>query len=74
MFGDVDCSREVNAIDGLLVAQLEAGVITTLPCPVLAHVNGDGVVNIVDALLILQYDAGIISRLPVWGLAGRLVG
>lgn len=70
LFGDVDCGGAVNAIDGLMVAQADAGVIASLPCPYLAHVNTDGAINALDALLILQYDAGIIDSLPVWGSGG----
>ena len=42
----------------------EAGKVDYLPCLVLGHVNGDGVVDASDAALILQRVAGLIDSLP----------
>lgn len=64
LVGDVDCSVEINAIDAAFLLQLLAGLITELPCPDAADVNGDGETNAVDAALILQFSAGLISSLP----------
>lgn len=59
--GDVNCDGEADAIDSLLILQLIAGLIDTLPCQGLGDVSGDGLVNSVDAALILQSDAGLID-------------
>ena len=67
VFGDVTCDGGVDAVDGLLIAQFDAGAIASLPCAYAAHVNQDGVIDVVDALLVLQFAAGIVETLPVWG-------
>ena len=62
--GDVDCDRNIGAIDALLVLQRVAALLNSLDCEANADVGGTPGVDSVDALLILQYTAGLISSLP----------
>jgi len=80
LFGDVDCSGEVNAVDALKVLRHVVGleVSQTEPCPDIGStvmvdgvprkwgdVDGDGDVNAVDALKILRHVAGLsVSQQP----------
>ncbi len=57
--GDVTCDESISAIDAALVLQLDAGLLTVLPCPENADVNDDGSTNALDASLILQFVAGL---------------
>jgi hypothetical protein len=59
----VNCANGVDSIDALLVLQLVAALLESLPCDGNADINGGGV-DAVDALLILQYVAGLIDSLP----------
>jgi hypothetical protein len=61
--GDADCSGRTDARDATLVLQLEAQLITTLPCREFADVTGDGAIDARDAALVLQYVAGLLSSL-----------
>lgn len=61
--GDANCNSDVNPVDAALVLQLDAGLLSTLPCATKADVNLDGAVNAVDAALILQYSAGLLVSL-----------
>ena len=65
--GDVDRNGDVNSIDAMLVLQLSAGLIGTLPQFELQDVNGDGAVDSQDALLILQFVAGLVESLKAGG-------
>ena len=65
--GDVDRNGDVNSIDAMLVLQLSAGMIGTLPQFELQDVNGDGAVDSQDALLILQFVAGLVESLKAGG-------
>ena len=60
LLGDVDCSAGRTSIDALLLLQVSAGLLGTLPCPKNADVNGDGSVNSIDAALVLQHIAGLM--------------
>lgn len=62
--GDVNCDAIANSLDALLILQLEAQLISSVPCPLGGDVNGDGFINSSDALLILQFKAGLIDSLP----------
>ena len=63
-FGDVDCNDVVEAVDGLLILQLSAGILDALPCQAAGDVNLDGAVDTLDAALVLQLQAGLIDSLP----------
>ena len=63
--GDVNCNRQTNSVDALLILQYSAGLIDSLLCPQNADVNHDGSINAIDAALILQYVAGLLPSLPV---------
>ena len=58
--GDVDCDGFVTSVDALLILQLRADLISSLPCPENGDVNGDGEISVVDAALILQIAAGLL--------------
>jgi len=45
--------------------QLDAGLISGLPCQSVADAKGDGNVDALDAELVLQFAAGLLSHLPV---------
>ena len=61
--GDVNDDGLVNSLDSLLILQLEAALIATLPNLPSADVNGDGVVNSLDSNFILQFVVGFIPSL-----------
>jgi len=63
MLGDANCSDETDAIDAMLVLQLNAGLLGSLSCQQNADVNGDSRVDSIDAMLILQYTAGLLDQL-----------
>ena len=63
LVGDVNCDREVTAVDAALILQLTAGLVDELECEDAADVNGDGEVTAVDAAILLQFVAGIIDSL-----------
>ena len=64
---DANCSGAVDAIDALLVLQLDAGLIgqAALGCAPIADASGDDMLNSVDSLLMLQFAAGLIVKLPL---------
>lgn len=72
LMGDAGCDGVVNAIDAARVLQFVAGLVTAVPCPDNADVNGDRALTAVDATLILQYDARLIRTFPASALLSRL--
>lgn len=61
--GDVNCDG-IGAVDALLVLQVEAGLLTSVPYPEHVDVDGDGIHTSMDATVILQYLAGLLESLP----------
>ena len=61
----MNCDTITDPIDAALILQLNARLISGLPCPGSGDVNGDLVTNPLDAALILQFSAGLISQLEV---------
>ena len=57
--GDTNCDGTVNSIDAVLVLQLDADLIQSLPCEGTGDVNGDGESDARDAAIILQIEAGL---------------
>lgn len=64
IYGDADCDKSASAIDAVLILQLDAGLVGSLPCQGSPDANRDGNVNSLDAALVLQYAAGLIPTLP----------
>ncbi len=62
--GDVDCTGGATSLDAILVLQLSANLIGSLPCPDAGDVNGDNVISVLDAALILQISAGLLTAPP----------
>jgi hypothetical protein len=61
VFGDVDCSGVVGAVDALAVLRKVSGLPPLAACLDVADVNCNGAIDAVDALLILRY----VAALPV---------
>jgi CSLREA domain-containing protein len=59
--GDVNDNGSVDSVDALLILQLSAGMISTVPNPPSADVNHSGSINAIDAQLILQVEASLIQ-------------
>ncbi|MCH7579632.1 MAG: hypothetical protein IIB22_05260 [Chloroflexi bacterium] len=76
LFGDVDCSEIVSSIDAALILQLDAALITSLPCENKSDLDEDGTTDSTDALTILQFDAQLIVSVdpPSVALADMTVG
>lgn len=58
--GDVNCTASIDSVDALLILQLNAALVTVLPCKNEADVDKDGSIDASDAALILQLDAGVL--------------
>jgi len=64
--GDVNCSGgAADSVDGALILQLGAGLVSSLRCQQNGDVNGDRALNALDAALVLQFSAGLLDHLPV---------
>ncbi len=63
VYGDANCDSTVNAVDSAFILQLQAGLISSLPCEDEADVNRDGLLNPIDSTLILQFSAGLLNNL-----------
>ena len=61
--GDVSCDGSVTSSDAQLILQLEAGLISSLPCPENGDLNDDGQIDTKDAAIIMQFVAGLITSL-----------
>lgn len=57
--GDVDCSQDVDAVDGLRILRVVAGLDASLACAAVADVNCDLAVDAIDALGIQRFVAGL---------------
>jgi alpha-tubulin suppressor-like RCC1 family protein len=58
--GDADCDGTISSRDALVVLQLVAELISSLPCPN-AAATVDQQVTSIDALAILQFSAGLLT-------------
>ena len=59
---DVNCDSQVNSVDAALILQLDARLVSSLRCGVLADASRDGTINSIDAALILQLIGGWPAR------------
>ena len=57
--GDSNCDGDVSSTDAVLVLQLHAALIQSLPCEGFADVYRDGEIDARDAAVILQIEAGL---------------
>ena len=62
--GDANCDRYVDSIDALMMLQLTAGLIPSLPCQEEADADGDGQITAIESALVLQFAAGLLAALP----------
>ncbi len=74
ILGDVNCDGAIDAIDALLILQIKAALIDSLPCEKNADVDESGQVTSIDAALILQFTAGLIGSLPAVAVAPGALG
>lgn len=58
--GDVNCNARTDAVDASLILQLDAHLVTTLPCQGSGDMNNDTRINSIDSSFILQSTAGLI--------------
>lgn len=68
MYGDVDGSNTIDAIDYSLMKRYLLGQITEFPNQIgilIADVDGDGEITAIDYALVKQYLLGIINKFPV---------
>ncbi|MEX2159287.1 MAG: hypothetical protein WEB04_07795 [Dehalococcoidia bacterium] len=58
--GNVNCNARTDAIDASLILQLDAHLVSSLPCQTAGDINSDGAANAIDGSFILQTVAGLI--------------
>jgi hypothetical protein len=63
--GDANCDGFTNSMDSLIILQMFARLIGSVPCQISSDVNDNGGVGPIDATLILQYDSGMLATLPM---------
>ncbi len=61
----MDCDGQVNSKDAELILQLDAGLVTSLPCEDNGDVDGDGEITSADARLVLLFEARLLPGLPL---------
>lgn len=66
LYGDVDDSGSVNALDAALVLRHTVGISTIIDSAI-ADVDGSGNINALDAVMILKKTVGLIAAFPVEG-------
>lgn len=62
--GDVNCDREVDALDALAFLRELAALTSDTQCWLIADVNCDGTKDALDVLIILKYVAALPYELP----------
>ena len=60
IIGDANCDGVLSSVDAVLVLQLSAALISSLPCDAHVDIDNDGVVTSLDAAIILQLVAELI--------------
>jgi alpha-tubulin suppressor-like RCC1 family protein len=63
VYGDVNCSGDVDSIDALLMLQAVAFQTRNFPCPKNFDLDNNGALTASDALLALQFHARLLQRL-----------
>ncbi|MCH8009480.1 MAG: dockerin type I repeat-containing protein [Chloroflexi bacterium] len=61
LLGDVNCDGTLTSVDAVLVLQVVARLLRTLPCPENGDIDEDGALTALDAALILQHSAGLLT-------------
>ena len=60
LLGDVNCDGTLTSVDALLILQLVARLLQTLPCLEDGDIDEDGAITALDAVRILQHSAGLL--------------
>lgn len=58
--GDADCNATIQSLDALLLLQLDAALLDSLPCADISDMNRDCLLDALDAALVLQTTASLI--------------
>ena len=61
LLGNVNCDGTLTSVDAVLVLQVVARLLRTLPCPENGDIDEDGALTALDAALILQHSAGLLT-------------
>ena len=70
--GDANCDGATNSLDSLIILQMFARLIGSVPCQTSSDVNANGGVGPIDAVLILQYESGMLATEPLDKVTGRV--